>query len=280
MTAIWRRVTAGETVHSNGVIPTSDARRHPADRAPGQRGGQPGPRPGPGRADHRGGAARAAGAGRPVADRPRPGAAGPDGQHGRRDHQPGRPDRPDARSGRPRGGGTAGRGHQHHAGPDPAGVQRPVGVGAEGPPVRRGRLARAPHAADDHPRVRGTLPAGRPGPGPAAECHAPDRAGSGADVQPGRRAARAGPAGPQFLPGPDRYRYGRARPGRGRRRQGRRAGPADQRHRAAAADRGSRRAPHPAGAREPARQRARAHRARRPRSRSGWPEPGRAPCSR
>jgi signal transduction histidine kinase len=52
---------------------------------------------------------------------------------------------------------------------------------------------------------------------------------------------------PQLLPGPDRHRHGRTGQGRGRRRQGRRADPAGQRHHAAAADRGRGRAADPAG---------------------------------
>ena len=37
--------------------------------------------------------------------------------------------------------GQARRGHQRHAGPDPAGLRRPLAFGAEGPPVRGRRLA-------------------------------------------------------------------------------------------------------------------------------------------
>ena len=78
--------------------PAAGRGEHPAGGPPGQRGRQSGPRADPGRADHRGDPAHAARAGRPLADQPRPRAAGPDGEHRRHDHQPGRPDRPDARS--------------------------------------------------------------------------------------------------------------------------------------------------------------------------------------
>ena len=76
--------------------------------------------------------------------------------------------------------------------------------------VRRGRLARAAHPADHHPRLRRAVPAGRARPGSAAGRHAPDRAGGPADEHAGGRTARAGPAGPHLLAGPGRDRPGRA----------------------------------------------------------------------
>src|SRR5690242_21620830 len=51
------------------------------------------------------------------------------------------------RSGRPRRGGAAGRCDQYDARPDPAGVPGTLAVRAEGAAVRRGRVARAAHAA-------------------------------------------------------------------------------------------------------------------------------------
>ena len=82
-------------------------------------------------------------------------------------------------------------------------------LGAEGPPVRRGRLARAAHPADHHPRLRRAVPAGRARPGPAAGRDAPDRAGGAADEHARGRAAGAGPAGPHLLARPGRDRPGR-----------------------------------------------------------------------
>ena len=107
----------------HGQRPDRLPRRRRAAR-PGRRRGA---HPGRGRADHRLRAAGAAGGGRPMADRPGSGPAQPDGDHGPAHHHAGRPDRADARSRRPRRGRRAGRRDQHHAGPDPAGVQRPAG---------------------------------------------------------------------------------------------------------------------------------------------------------
>ena len=200
-------------------------------RPPGRRGRRAGRRDHHRRADHGGRADPAAGGQRALADRPGPGPAEPDGQYRAADHLARRPDRPDARGGRQHRGGPARRGHQRHAGPDPAGLRRPLAFGAEGAPVRGRRLARAAHPAHHHPRLRRAVPAGRARPGSAAGRDAPDRAGIPADEHPGRRAARAGPAGPHLLAGPGRDGPGPAGPGRGRGRLGGGAGPPGARRR-------------------------------------------------
>ena len=87
LTAIYRQVTPLEGMHSDGTLPahTSYLVIARPDSAVGSEVRGLVAR----RADHRGDPARPARGGRALADQPRPGAAGQDGEHRRRDHQPG-----------------------------------------------------------------------------------------------------------------------------------------------------------------------------------------------
>ncbi len=80
---------------------------------------------------------------------------------------------------RSHGGRAARPGAQRDARPDRVGLQRTGGVRAEAPPLRRGRLARAAHAARRGTRLRGAVLArGRPAAGRPRTVDGRDHAGS------------------------------------------------------------------------------------------------------